>query len=519
MIVLITGLIILILDLFLTPRSRYLNEVVGLAGLLVALICTLGTAGAPRQVFMAMAVVDRLGAFFNATFLLIAALTMLLSASYVRREGVSAGEYYALLLFATTGFMFVAAAADLVMVFLAIETLSIATYILAGLLRDEPRSQEAAFKYFMLGALSSAFFLYGIATIYGALGSTNLLTLAQALGQGGMSRLLLMGMALLIVGLGFKVAVVPFHMWAPDVYEGAPTAVTAFMTAGPKAAAFAAFLRVFFQGFATPAVAQKWIPIFAVLAALTMILGNFVAIAQKSIKRMLAYSSIAHAGYAFVALVAHNDLGARSILYYLVAYTLMSLGAFTVLMVVARREEGPNGPAPTQWRQGPDGSVPARQQSVAVQGESGGSEASMTIAGTHAPTQSRQQRYAFDDYAGLGTTHPLLAAVMSLFMFALAGFPPTAGFAGKFYVFSAAVQAGHYVLALVGVLTSVVSVVYYARVVMLMYMHEPNGTAPVLRLAPTTKVVLGLTALGVLYMGIFPGGVMRLAERSVQLLF
>jgi len=492
MAVLVTGLLVLSLDLFLTPRSRYLNEVVSLAGLLVALILTLCLSGAPRQVFMGMAVVDPLGGFFNATFLLITALTVLLSASYVRREGVSAGEYYALLLFATTGFMFVAAAADLVMVFLAIETLSIATYILAGLLRDEPRSQEAAFKYFMLGALSSAFFLYGIATVYGALGSTNLLRLSQELSQGNFSPLLLMGMALLIVGLGFKVAVVPFHMWVPDVYEGAPTAVTAFMTAGPKAAAFAAFLRVFFQGFATPAMTEKWIPIFAVLAALTMILGNFVAMAQQSVKRMLAYSSIAHAGYAFVALVAHNDLGATSVLYYLVAYTLMSLGAFTVLMAVARHEEGPEGPAPTQWRQGPDGP---------------------------APTQSRQQRYAFDDYAGLGTTHPLLAAVMSLFMFALAGFPPTAGFAGKFYVFSAAVQAGHYVLVLIGVLTSVVSVVYYARVVMLMYMHEPNGAAPIPRLAPTTTAVLGITALGILYMGIFPGGVMRLAARSVQLLF
>ena len=466
--VLVTGLVILTLDLFLTPRSRYLNEVVGLAGLLLAFVFTLGTAGAPRQVFMAMAVVDQLGAFFNATFLLIAALTILLSASYVRREGVSAGEYYALVLFATTGFMFVAAAADLVMVFLAIETLSIATYILAGLLRDDPRSQEAAFKYFMLGALSSAFFLYGIATIYGALGNTNLMRLAQALGQGDFPPLLLMGMALLIVGLGFKAAVVPFHMWAPDVYDGAPTAVTAFMTAGPKAAAFAAFLRVFFQGFATPEMAQHWVPVFAFLAAVTMILGNFVAMAQQSIKRMLAYSSIAHAGYVLVALVAHNALGASSILYYLVAYTLMSLGAFTMLMVVARHEE---------------------------------------------------LQYAFDDYAGLGTTHPLLAAMMALFMFALAGFPPTAGFAGKFYVFSAAVQAGHYGLALIGVLTSVVSVVYYARVVMLMYMREPNGATPIPRLAPTTMAVLGITALGILYMGIFPGGVMRLAARSVQLLF
>lgn len=468
MTVLVTGLLILTLDLFLTPRSRYLNEIIGLAGLALALMSTICLSGEPRQVFMAMAVVDRLGAFFNVTFILIAALTILLSASYVRREDVSAGEYYALILFATTGFMFVAAAADLVMVFLAIETLSIATYILAGLLRDEQRSQEAAFKYFMLGALSSAFFLYGIATIYGALGTTNLMTLSQALGKGEAAPLLLMGMALLIVGLGFKVAVVPFHMWAPDVYDGAPTAVTAFMTAGPKAAAFAAFLRVFFQGFAAPEMAHKWVPIFAVLAALTMILGNFVAIAQQSIKRMLAYSSIAHAGYAFVALVAHNTLGAKGILYYLVAYTLMSLGAFTVLTIVAQREE---------------------------------------------------QRYAFDDYAGLGTTNPLLAAVMALYMFALAGFPPTAGFAGKFYVFSAAVQTGHYVLALIGVLTSVVSVVYYARVIMMMYMREPHAHRPLPRLAPSTLAVLGITALGTLYLGIFPGSVMRLAERSVQLLF
>jgi NADH-quinone oxidoreductase subunit N len=467
MTVLVTGLVILTLDLFLTPRSRYLNEVVGLIGLLVAFLFTLSTAGAPRQVFMGMAVVDYLGAFFHATFLLIAALTILLSASYVRREAVSAGEYYALILFATTGFMFVAAAADLIMVFLAIETLSIATYILAGLLREDPRSQEAALKYFMLGALSSAFFLYGIATIYGVLGNTNLVNVAQALGQSDISPLL-MGMALLIVGLGFKVAVVPFHMWAPDVYEGAPTAVTAFMTAGPKAAAFAAFLRVFFQGFTAPEMVQHWAPLFAFLAALTMILGNFVAMAQQSLKRMLAYSSIAHAGYAFVALVAHNALGASSILYYLVAYTLMSLGAFTVLMVVARRE----GPL-----------------------------------------------YAFDDYAGLGTTHPLLAAVMALFMFALAGFPPTAGFAGKFYVFSAAVQAGYYGLALIGVLTSVVSVVYYTRVVMLMYMREPNGVHPIAHLTPTTMAVLGITAVGILYMGIFPGGVMRLAEHAVAFLF
>jgi NADH-quinone oxidoreductase subunit N len=466
--VLLTGLIILSLDLFLTPRSRYLNEVVGILGLGLALLFTLQQSAAPRPAFLGMAVADGLSAFFNAAFLLIALLTILLSASTVRHAEVGVGEYYALVLFATTGFMFVGAAADLVMLFLAIETLSIATYILAGLQRQEPRSQEAAFKYFILGAFSSAFFLYGIATIYGAQGHTNLLTLGKALGEAEISPLTLLGMGLLMVGLGFKVAVVPFHMWAPDVYDGAPTAVTAFMTAGPKAAAFAAFLRVFAQGFAAPALAQHWVPIFAVLAALTMILGNIVAIAQQSLKRMLAYSSIAHAGYAFVALVAHNALGVSSILYYLVAYALMSLGAFAVLMLVAKPGD---------------------------------------------------QRYAFTDYAGLATTHPWLAALMSLFMFALAGFPPTAGFAGKFYLFSAAVQAGYYSLALIGMLTSVISVVYYARVVIMMYMHEPGGAGPLARVAPTTLVLLGLTAFGTLYLGVFPGGVLRLAERSVQFLF
>ena len=467
--VLVTGLIALVLDLYLPPRGRWAIEAVGLVGLAVAFACVICQAGGePRAVFMGMAVVDGLGTFFNGVFVLIAALTVLLSAPYVRREDIRSGEYYALILFATLGFMFVGSASDLVMMFLAIETFSMATYILAGLLRDTPRSLESAFKYFMLGAFSSAFFLYGIATLYGNVGSTSLLVLSQTVAEQGTSPLLLMGMGLLLVGLGFKVAVVPFHMWAPDVYEGAPTAVTAFMTAGPKAAAFAALLRVFTQGFGAPVFSAEWVPVFAVLAALTMLLGNIVAIVQQSVKRMLAYSSIAHAGYAFVALVAHNAAGAGSILYYLVAYAFMSLGAFTVLMIVARRDD---------------------------------------------------QRYAFNEYAGLGATNPALAAVMSLFMFALAGFPPTAGFTGKFYVFSAAAQSGYYVLAVIGVLTSVVSVVYYARVVILMYMHEPDAAAPRLRLEPASMACLGVTALGVLYLGIFPGSVMHLAARSVAFLF
>jgi NADH-quinone oxidoreductase subunit N len=468
MTVLVTGLVLLALDLFLTPRSRYLTEVIGIVGIVMAFLWVLHQSATPRPAFLGMAVADALSAFFNATFLLIALLTILLSTRYVRQEDVSAGEYYALVLFATTGFMFAAAATDLVMLFLAIEVLSIATYILAGLQRQEPRSQEAAFKYFILGAFSSAFFLYGIATIYGAQGHTNLVTLGKSLATTGASPLTLAGMGFLMVGLGFKVAAVPFHMWAPDVYEGAPTPVTAFMTAGPKAAAFAALLRVFFQGFAAPEVAVQWTPILAVLAGLTMLVGNVVAITQQSIKRMLAYSSIAHAGYAMVALAAHNALGASSILYYLVAYALMSLGSFTILTLVPKPGE---------------------------------------------------HQHAFADYAGLGTTNPGLSAVMAFFMFALAGFPPTAGFAGKFYVFSAAMQTGHYWLALIGVLTSVVSVVYYARVVVMMYMHEPTGERQPIRLAPATVALLGITALGILYMGVFPGSVLRLAEQSVQWLF
>ncbi len=466
--VLLTGLVILTLDLFLTERSRFLNEVVGLVGLVLAFVLAVLQHGDPRTVFIDMAVVDNLSVFFHATFILIGILTLLMSASFVRREEIASGEYYALVLFATTGFMFVASAANLVMLFLAIEVLSIATYILAGLHRQEQRSLEAAFKYFILGAFSSAIFLYGIATVYGALGHTSITQLAATVAQGDISPLLMFGVALLIVGLGFKVAAVPFHMWAPDVYDGAPTAVTAFMSAGPKTAAFAALLRVFFQGFGADSLAAQWAPVFAVLAGLTMILGNLSALTQVSIKRMLAYSSIAHAGYAFVALVTLNALGAASILYYLVAYTFMSLGAFAVLTVVAKRGE---------------------------------------------------RHHAFSDYSGLASTNPILAAVMTLFMFALAGFPPTAGFAGKFYVFSAAVKSGYYVLAIIGVLTSVVSVFYYIHVIRVMYMQEPgNGSTPI-RVSAVTCTLLGVTVLGTLYMGVFPGSILSLAERSVALLF
>jgi len=473
MTVLVTGLVILTLDLFLTPQSRYLNEVVGLIGLLVAFFFTLSTAGAPRQVFMGMAVVDYLGAFFNATFLLIAALTILLSASYVRREGVSAGEYYALVLFATTGFMFVAAAADLIMVFLAIETLSIATYILAGLLREDPRSQEAAFKYFMLGALSSAFFLYGIATIYGALGNTNLLHLAQALGQGDFSPLLLMGMALLIVGLGFKVAVVPFHMWVPDVYDGAPAPVTGFMAAGVKAAAFATLVRILVTGYGdTAAGAHGWRGVIVLLAYLTMFAGNLLAVPQRSVKRMLAYSSIAHAGYLLVAVAAMGTTAPRAdateaLLFYLAAYGATVIGAFAVVALIERK---------------------------------------LALSGLGDDLSS---------WAGLSERHPALAAAMSLFMVSLAGIPPTAGFMAKLTVFRSAIEADLVPLAVFGVITSVAGLYYYLRVVVYVYMvpEAKPGAIEGGRLLSAGLAIAGC-ALIVLWMGVQPGTFASIAQTA-----
>ena len=461
--------LVILVDLFLSPSRKGFVGFLTLVGLVVTGIFLARMVGQDTRAFGGMYRVDDFSTFFKFIFLGVTFLTVLISFRYLKIEEINLGEYYSLLLFSTIGMMIMASGNDLLTIYIGLELLSIPVYILVGFLKRDLASQEGGIKYFLLGIFSSAIVLYGIALIYGYTGTIYLDGIREALGKtSSSSPLLTLSIILLTAGFAFKVALVPFHMWAPDVYEGAPTAVTAFMTAGPKAAAFAALLRVFAQGFGAPAFSAEWVPIFAVLAALTMLLGNIVAIVQQSVKRMLAYSSIAHAGYAFVALVAHSAAGAGSVLYYLVAYAFMSLGAFTVLLIVARRDD---------------------------------------------------QRHAFDDYAGLGATNPALAAIMALFMFALAGFPPTAGFTGKFYVFSAAAQSGYYVLAVIGVLTSVVSVVYYARVVILMYMHEPDVEAPRIRLAPASMAALGVTVFGVLYMGIFPGGVMQLAARSVAFLF
>jgi NADH-quinone oxidoreductase subunit N len=457
---------ILLADALSPKGNRAAAPVLALVGLAVAGFQTYSLWGKTGLDFARMVYVDNFSLFFYMIFLLGTALTVLISFQYLKDYGKNLAEYYALLLFATVGMMLMAAGAHLIMIFLGLEIMSIAVYVLAGLFREDARSNEAALKYLLLGAFSSAFLLFGMAMLYGAAGGTLFLAdlPARLAGENLLKPLTLLAIALLLVGFGFKVASVPFHMWTPDVYEGAPTSVTAFMAVGVKAAAFAAFARVFFLAF--PAFQVDWQIVLWVLAVATMTLGNVVAIAQTNIKRMLAYSSIAHAGYLLVAIISANQLGAVSLMYYLLAYTLMNLGAFGVVILVGRKKDS---------------------------------------------------YLSIYDYAGLGAQHPALAAAMALFMFALAGIPPTAGFVGKFYIFSAAVQAGYIWLAIIGVMNSLVSVYYYLRITVLMYMKPAEADLGPVDFAPALTATLLLTAVGVLLIGIFPGFLYNLAMNSVKI--
>ncbi len=411
-----------------------------------------------------MVVIDYYSLFFKIVFLITTGLTVLMSIRFLKEEGFDFGEYYVLVLFAAVGMMFMASAADLIIIFLGLETFSLSIYVLAGFFRTQPKSNESSMKYFLLGAFSTGFLLYGIALIYGATGTTNLKGIYEFVRRSQLltDPLLLIGMSLLIVGFGFKVASVPFHMWTPDVYEGAPTSITAFMSVGPKAAGFAAFLRVFLYSFSS--LQSDWVWILWVLAVLTMTLGNIVAIAQKNIKRMLAYSSIAHAGYILVAMVAAGELGTASILFYLLAYAFMNLGAFGVVILYGRKGE---------------------------------------------------ENVNLSDYSGMGYKYPLLAAAMAIFMFSLAGIPPTAGFVGKFYIFSAAVKAGYIGLAIIGVLNSALSVYFYLRVTVMMYMRPAEKEFGRLDLSPAMVIALVIAVIGTLQMGITPSHYLNLARQSI----
>jgi len=378
-------------------------------------------------------------------------------------ESVAFGEYYALLLLATAGMAFMASAADLIVLFLGLELMTLSTYVLIGIRRDSLRSNEAAIKYFLLGGFSTAFLLYGIALIYGLTGTTQIDSIAAFVAdpasEGGV--LLVLPVTLLVVGLGFKISAAPFHMWAPDVYEGAPTAVTAFLSVGSKVAGFAALGRILTVAFRP--VPELWTPLLVVLAVLSIGVGSILALTQTNIKRMLAYSSIAHAGYALLGVIAGGRDGLTSMMVYLFIYGLMNLGAFSI--VIALRSEG-------------------------VVGEN------------------------LDDFKGLAKLHPMTSALMLVFMFSLAGIPPTAGFVAKFSVFMAVIRAGYTPLALIGVVFSVVSAFFYLRVVVLMYMKEPKKEVPLTMSLPL-KIVLATTAAAIILLGVYPAPILDLAAAAM----
>ena len=416
------------------------------------------------EYFNGMLVIDGFGLFLSTVILAGTLITLLLTIGYCRRENIALAEYYHLILLSATGMLLLVQTANLVMIFVALELMSLGVYVLTGFHRRRLRSVEGALKYFIIGAFSTGFFVYGIAFVYGASGTMDLARIPSLVGVGPAPLLLLAGVGLLIVGFGFKVALVPFHMWSPDVYEAAPPPITGFMATGVKAAGFAAFARLLMA--TSDPLGGQWVPVLWVLAVLTMFVGNIAAIRQDDIKRMLAYSSIAHAGYLAVALIASSGLGGAALLYYLAAYTLMTLGAFGVVVVL---------------------------------GETGAENTSIER-----------------DYAGVGYRHPLLGASMALFMFSLTGIPPTAGFFGKFAIFSAAVDAGYVSLAVLMVIASAISAYYYLKVVVAMYMGAPAARKVPASAYAMAGVALFLTALGVAALGVFPGGWLDLARASAD---
>src|SRR6266699_1377316 len=448
----IFGITVMVAEPFVSEQQKSALGWLAFAGTIAAMFALIPMATNRGQWYSNLWIVDDYDIFLSFVFLLIAAITVLTSVDYLRRENMNHPEFYALLLFATAGMVMMAASNELVMVFLGLEILSIATYVIAGFRRTDLKSNESALKYFLLGSFSSAFFLYGVALIFGATGSTNLIAIANSLRSSEIQLSLVeLSAALMLIALCFKVAVAPFHIWTPDVYEGAPTPVTGFMSVGPKAAGFAVLFRVFLTAF--PSSEDRWGSAIWMVAALTMALGNVIAVVQPNIKRMLAYSSIAHAGYVAVAFASASQRGSSAALFYLLAYSLMNLGAFAIVTILSRSED-------------------------------------KTVNVTA--------------YAGLGAKRPGLAAVLSLFLLSLAGMPGTAGFAGKFFIFRAAVESQMVWLALIGVLTTVVSFYYYLSVIVQMYMQEPNEEFSDVRMAGSLRVALAVSAIGTIYLGVWP---------------
>ena len=464
----VLAMVLLLITVFSPGGQKSYLAYISFFGIVAAAVLVAAGWGGHMESFGGSVVLDNFATFFKMTFLVAAGLTVLITDSYMEREGCNHGELYPLILFAVVGMMLMASGTDLMTIFLGLEVMSVTLYVLAGFNRGNKKSNEAGLKYFLLGSFSTGFMLYGMALIYGATGTTRLYKIAAVVGQMTLPTsniLLVAGMLLMMTGFAFKIAAAPFHMWTPDVYEGAPTPMTAFMSAGPKAAGFAALIRLFVV--ALPALQVEWSQVLWVLAVLTMTVGNITALRQDNIKRVLAYSSIAHAGYALVGFTAGNGTGIAGILFYMLSYSFMNIGAFAIIILVAKK------------------------------GETNGN---------------------VSDFAGLGFKRPILALAMTLFLFSLAGVPPAAGFVGKFYLFAGAVQKGYIWLAVIGVLNSAASAYYYLRIMVYMYMKESTEEFEWIKVTAPVTLALIIAAAGTLIPGIVPSIILEYAQMAVKLL-
>ncbi len=477
LVVALAGIIVMLYDSYF-PRQRAVSGAIALIGIVISaiLLAEMWVNNSPASTWGGMIANDSLRLSFSFVFLFVSAMTILISSVWAERETIPVGEYHALLLFATFGMMMMSAGNDLVIIFLGLETLSIATYVMAGLRKGDLRSNESAMKYFILGSFASAFLLYGMALTYGATGSTDLTVIAAKISSPNFPGLLLIGGALMLIGFGFKIAMAPFHVWAPDVYEGAPSPVTGFMATGPKAAAFASFVRIFVLGFpliagvqASAYLHQSWITVIAVLAILTMFVGNIAAIMQNNVKRMLAYSSIAHAGYALVGFVGAGmaktpearDVAIASVAFYMLTYAVTNLGAFAIITLLSQKND---------------------------------------------------RRMEFDDYNGIGFKAPILSFTLSLFMLSLLGLPLTAGFLGKVLVFRPALEAATPLLTIMvvaAVVNTAISAYYYLRLIVVMFFRERTTDWVQPSIPAGLAIALVIAVAGVFYLGTAGDGIIQ----------
>jgi NADH-quinone oxidoreductase subunit N len=449
----VVGLAVLLLDFFLPKKNKFVLGIISIGGLLILLPLVLFTAGS-KPSFGSMVLSDHFSAFFKIIIILAGILVILISMDYLKKMKIYSGEYYYIILFATLGMMVMVSSNDLLNLYVGLELMALSFYILVALRVHESRSVEGALKYFVLGTLSSGILLYGISFAYGFSGSTNLIEIAKmAARASAQNPFLLLAMALIVVGFSFKVALFPFHIWAPDAYEGAPTPITALLSVGSKTAAFAVFLRVFISKL-------LWI-----LSAATMIFGSVVAISQKNIIRMLAYSSIAHAGIIIVGLLVYNQIGVSGILFYLLVYIFMNMGAFAIVTLLAKS----NG------------------------------------SGEH-----------ISDYKGLASRHPLLAFSMTLFLLSLAGVPPTGGFAAKFIILASAIDAHYYWLAVIGVVAAAIALFFYAKIIFYMYMKESPGDIEIQKTGLAYRLVFFITATGTLILGLYPAPFIEMGVNAIK---